>query len=926
MASITSQPSGFTVNFPREDFSLTVDQQLFDSSRMQAPVAKQEQNGIAYYYQDRGYSFRVFYEIREDWKFVTKSLQITAAPGSSYTVKQIEPVRIALDAKIQSTFTPAAYLPQFGPAGNDFRNRLATRSFGTFLRLPAEKQGVMLVVQNPFLEVGRNGQNTSLSYAPEMQWRKEWGPFSSDLAVIGVYRQSDNRIPAKMVYEWKPPAGEGGAEDGAEVSEIQAFSDCVRQFLIHPSPNPISVEVGWTLNDYQINVATPGGQAEYKRVMDTTSTLGLRTLLYAPANSDLSDIANDADDWNWEHVTWLGLGQQIRAGKWDAEKSPIPESVSTMLDYAKSKSIGLLAYVYPSLPYVGNPDWIVSDPQKKSKSSYATLSSRDFQDYLIHELLVFKHRTGIAGFSFDYAFLNLPGSSSYSQWRGWRRVLEALRESEPDIVIDGRQTYQMYGPWSWLGGSYPHPTGNDEQAESFTPYPDLHFDRVSADRARFVNYWYRNYQFAPQEVIPGYMTHQTPRNANLPVRDGANHEQRSETVYTGFRARDWDYLGFKYSVLSSIATGGWNNVFDMLPGRDPEEFQHFSEGDKSWIRHWLEWTVAHKDFLRNTRTILGQPAMDRVDGTASIVRDRGYLFLFNPNYRALSAHFRLGTSIGLSEGKQFLLRELFPSEGKLVGKPDAGVWNYGDDVELKLDGTSATVLEIIPLPQVGTQTLVFGADVADPSKPVTARLESGVVHLMDVVGAPGSAPEIGVLLPEDSDVKEMTVNGNVVRFVRHGRYLSAQVKFAGEPFNHSQELSLHSDSKGSIIGSFVVPQRIMQQLARRQQSWPIPWTKEDYTTTWLAPERLLMFVQFAEPDDTMKLQMALDGSPVELTRAYASVRAHAASFVGFYVDLSHITPDATHTIRLTLPNLDPGRFQGVFFDNVETEYTDQLAR
>ena len=247
-----------------------------------------------------------------------------------------------------------------------------------------------------------------------------------------------------------------------------------------------------------------------------------------------------------------------------------------------------------------------SGPTKKEQKFLCDAFVARFQDYLIHELLVFKHRTGIAGFSFDYAFLNLPGSSSYSQWWGWRRVLEALRESEPDIVIDGRQTYQMYGPWSWLGGSYPHPTGNDEQAESFTPYPDLHFDRVSADRARFVNYWYRNYQFAPQELIPGYMTHQTPRNINLPGSDENTHRERSETVYTSLRARDWDYLGFKYSVLSSIATGGWNNVFDMLPGRDPEEFQHFSEADKSWIRHWLEWTVANKDFLRNTRTILGQ--------------------------------------------------------------------------------------------------------------------------------------------------------------------------------------------------------------------------------------------------------------------------------------------------------------------------------
>jgi len=924
LVSITGQPSGVTVHFPREEFSLTVDQQSFDSSLLPAPVVKQEQNGIAFYYKDRGYSFRVFYEIKPDWKFLTKSLQIIDAPSSSYTVQQIEPLRIALDARIQNTFTPTAYLPQFGPPGNDFRSSLATRGFGTFLRLETDNQGLMLVIQNPFLDVGRNGQDTSLSYRPDMQWRKEWGPFSSDPAIIGVYRQTGNRIPQEMVYEWKLSTGDRPS-DGADVSEVQAFSDCVRRFLIHPSPSPISVEVGWTLNDYQINVATPGGQADYKRVMDSTSQLGLRTLLYAPANSDLSDIASDADDWNWEHVTWFGLGQQIRAGKWDAEKSAMPESVTTMLDYAKSKNIGLLAYVYPSLPYAGNSDWIVSDPQKKNKSSYATLSSREFQDFLIHELLVFKHRTGIAGFSFDYAFLNLPGSSSYSQWWGWRRVLEALRQSEPDIVIDGRQTYQMYGPWSWLGGSYPHPTGNDEQPESFTPYPDLHFDRVSADRTRFVNYWYRNYQFAPQEVIPGYMTHQTPRNVNLLGTDAANHRERSETVYTSFRARDWDYLGFKYSVLSSIATGGWNNVFDMLPGRDLEEFRHFSEADKSWIRHWLEWTAAHKDFLRNTRTILGQPAMDRVDGTASIVGDHGYLFLFNPNYKALSARFRLDASVGVSGGKQFLLKELYSSEGKLVGKPGAGVWSYGDDVELKLDGTSATVLELVPLPQVSTHAIVFGASSSAPSKPVQASLENGIVRLTDVAGTPGSQQEVSVLLPNESDVNAMTVNGETVAFAHHERYVSARVRFAGRLFEHSQEISLHSDSNGSMTGSFVVPERIMQQLARRQKSWPIPWTKEDYQTTWLAPERLLLFVQFAEPDDTMELQMSLDGSPVELTRAYASVREHAESFVGFYADLSRLTPDATHTIHLTLPKLDPGHFQGVFFDNVETEYTDQLA-
>jgi hypothetical protein len=62
--------------------------------------------------------------------------------------------------------------------------------------------------------------------------------------------------------------------------------------------------------------------------------------------------------------------------------------------------------------------------------------------------------------------------------------MEELRRRVPDIAIDGRQAYHQYGPWSWLAGSYPHPTSDDEQPESFVAFPELHFDSVSADRQR----------------------------------------------------------------------------------------------------------------------------------------------------------------------------------------------------------------------------------------------------------------------------------------------------------------------------------------------------------------------------------------------------------------------------------------------------------
>jgi len=113
---------------------------------------------------------------------------------------------------------------------------------------------------------------------------------------------------------------------------------------------------------------------------------------------------------------------------------------------------------------------------------------------------------------------------------------------------------------------------------------------------------------------------------------------------------------------------------------------------------------------------------------------------------------------------------------------------------------------------------------------------------------------------------------------------------------------------------------------KRRERWPIPWTKEDYATTWLVPERLLLFLQVTEPSDSIPLHAELDGSPLTFTRAYSSVREDPECFVGWYADLSTISVDSPHTIHLNLPQREAGHLQGLFFDNVEDEYTEQLAQ
>ena len=224
--------------------------------------------------------------------------------------------------------------------------------------------------------------------------------------------------------------------------------------------------------------------------------------------------------------------------------------------------------------------------------------------------MAFAKRTGITGYSFDHAFLNFDRTSRYAQWAGWRRVMEKLRARMPEIVIDGRQAYQLYGPWSWLAGTYPHPTYNDEQPESFVPFPDLHFDRVSANRERFTAWQYKNMEFAPSEIWCRD-TSRTRRRASttqgeLPVK------RRTERP-RGCRRLSDSRLGLsRMAILADFVDRGSrvNNVLDMIPARDPEEHGHFSrEPILRSFAGWLDWTAKHQEYLRHTRTILGQPAI-----------------------------------------------------------------------------------------------------------------------------------------------------------------------------------------------------------------------------------------------------------------------------------------------------------------------------
>lgn len=905
LVSIYDKEPDKTITFEGGDFAVTLNGQEIQSKNQEMRLAEKENSLVTYSFDTGQFMIKAVYELKPGWRFVTRQIHILSPNAEDFIINKIE----AFTGKV------------LNPIASEYK--LSGGKHGLSLRLfdkkhQKAKYGIFMLLQNPFNRCNRDDQTISLHYEADMEWKSEYGAFVSDRLCIGTYKISGNKFRSGIVPEWsyvEDPDKHLQTGEMVDWAEIEAVTECMRAFLLEKRSKSVRVHIGWCENDYQIDVNTPEGITEYKRIIERASEIGCGYLLHTPHHSGLAPLSENRDAWGWESLLWLNLGQKIRKGQWDPAKDTVPQPVQQTLDFAKSKNIKLMAYIYPTVPFMQNPEWIEwLTKQNKKPGGYAGPDTgvRSFQDWLVDKLVDFSKATGCAGYSFDHWWIAYDDASSkYQQWYGCRRILENLRKRIPDIIIDGRQQYHWFGPWTWLGGTYPHPMMSDEQPGSFRAFTDLSTDRVNGNRQRFIAWMLRTSQYCPIEILPGFITHQTQRS-------DADRKMRRDR----YRVRDWDYLGWRYSLLSSIATAPFNHVVNYIPARSEQEYEHFSEEDKAFFRHWLDFTDEHIEYMRNVRPIIGQPMVGRVDGTSAIIEDKGFVFLFNPNYRKLKAEFALDKTIGLTKGDKFIIKELYPQEDRLIGGTNKALWNYGDKVVIPMGGARAMALQIEPVNESITEPILFNCSGK-------ATLKNSSLDLTDVEGEIGTETELLVLLPKDNKIENVTVNGKKVSSEQKGKIVTCKVKFAGTYFSHANQIGSYEPdfNKTTYKAVFNIPKRIFNQMQRHKKDWPIEYTEDDLLATWLDPSRLLLFVCVAQPDDKQDVKITIDGKQIEAKKAYNGIYPYVGkhTYMGIYADVSNLKPDVKHEIEVTLPQLKPGQFQGLFFENIETEYTTKIV-
>ncbi len=912
------------LTFDTVRFAITIDEKEYTSATMPVVKTIRTDSTLTRVYESGIYTFSLVDELRSGWHFLSRQMLISSSKTDVFKVDKV----ILFSGKLKNPVAEAFQVTA-GKYGLSFRLKPADGG--------NPQDGCFMLIQNPFVKYEANGQEFTLSYDALMKWNPANGPFPTDRMCVGTYKLTGNTFRQDMAAEWvyePDPAAFLAGGSRIDYGEVKAITECARAFLIGQPQHGVRVHVGWCENDYQINMAIPESRVEYKRMIDQAAATGCNYVLYTPDHSVISSLKDNADAWGWESLLFLNLGQKIRKGEWMPKRDPIPADIQDVLNYAKSKNIKLLAYAYPSLPWLQNPEWTEWRTKIGQKpEGYLTVDTglRSFQDWWVDLLVDFYESTGIGGYSFDHWWMNYTDeaglvSSKYQQWFGTRRILEELRKRVPEMIVDGRQQYHGFGTWTWLAGTYPHPLMTDEQPGSFNAIPDLSTDRVTAGRQRWVAWRLMTRDFTPVEVRPGFITHQTQR-------EDAKRVMRRDK----YRTRDWDYLGWKFNMISSVATAPFNHVVNYLPARDEQEFNAFSDADKQFFKKWMDFTDQNAAYLKNIMPIIGQPMVGRCDGTSAILDNKGYIFLFNPNYRKMNAEFTLDESIGITGEGKYLLTEIFPVEGVHPGQPGEGFFTKGAAVSLPMDGVTARVYRIDPVAAVAQEPVLFNCTGK-------VALDGDIVKITEATGITGESLTLMVALPADKTIAKLQLNGMDYPCEVKDGILSATVRFGGVDFRQAQQFGSYDPAftGETVEQEFVIPQRIFDQLAARKTAWPIDYTEDDLVAPWIDPSRLLLYVQIAEPYWTQgtgkemkkvpiratEVKLELDGRTVKLNEGYNGVYPFVErTNLGFFYDMSGLTPDTPHKIRLTLPKgLKPGQFQGIFADHVETVYTSEILK
>ena len=587
-----------------------------------------------------------------DANFVEKLLAVTN--------RGHEPVLLDTVILLQTAFFPPATQVHLHTAGvvSDHQGVSPDVPINIFLR--DQGGGLFAGIENPYFNLARTGNVLSLQYRP--RWLLKPGEtFVSDPAFLGVYKSEGIYFFKRTApgADGKPPVS--GAQEILDWGEVWAVQDFMRSALTADHPpgegftviynacagmenllnwrdKPESTEEQRALADHF------GGKSAWTREIVHGA---FRPAWIEPFRILIDHLAEIRHvDLIQPGTLWLGNG-----GFWDADRVYLSELEPDMVIEANPYWLQTLRYALTrGMDFYGfeRPAWHYFPERKDlkyvgSNGKFYPCNCYANQPFVRWHLeamdrAVTDHRipwwqwdegwadhTGGECYAVDHD--HPPGNISYLVYRNIQHTTSELKRRHPGLWLVGISAFQHHCPWIL--------SSVDESVVWVGPY------------------YAHNSLFVPPGKI--YVADYMPLTGNP-----------------------------EYDLLHLLSISDHLQVSQPIWFTDPAK----RKSAQAFWHKWLSWADDNIEYLRIRRDLFGPPGPDALEGSAHILGDRGFVFLFNQTGKTMGGSIPLNRWIGLTSGERFAIREIYPRSR------DYGVYAMGDELVVPVDDGAAMVLAV----------------------------------------------------------------------------------------------------------------------------------------------------------------------------------------------------------------------------------------
>jgi hypothetical protein len=648
-----------------EEFTLTVHDTRLESLRQTSPEVVEAS------YRDGGRTVTAVYKLGAKNHFFEKHVVLTS--GTPFGLKNLVLGRYALGGANLSV-VKYAWLHN-------------SVYFGRF-----ERGGIFLGVELPFDSSSLDSSGVvSLGYAPSLKVKAKERLMSEPI-YWGVYKKEPNdaELPHLVAGETQMSEKFYKREFGATLSphfplrSESAAMVAMTSAILGPRRERVHAFMdGWdsemTRAPYQTHEQMQGEM----RSIDFAAECGMS---YTQSNS-----------------IWGGDVPAVNALR-DGEKLRLSEMALKVAEYAREKGVGWQLWlcvtntnpwdgsrwigdgnlpIPPAQPYRPDlPSWLMSPTRNGKKILHGNcFANRPFFEWLYETHVEALDAGKFSMWMVDGDFFgggglvervkcaspnhdHLPGDSNYVCERNLVELSRRLRKKYPDLYMLFERPAMDLGVWMmrYVDVSFPE----NEYGKPIS-LPGVGSQPVNVTLGDQIRTWSRIR--VQMQFLPHYLDQ--PLAFPFPKAEDPK------------RGIAWESEGVDYTMLSVLACSPNSEYY--LPSKSG-----IPAHDKQTIKKWLDWGQQNIRYLMVRKDLPDWPGAGKVDGFAHVIKDRGFIFLFNPNLKMLEGSFHLDQSVGLTEGQTYTVSSVHPA--KVV----KNAVTHGEQVTWEVPAQGVVLLEVKP--------------------------------------------------------------------------------------------------------------------------------------------------------------------------------------------------------------------------------------